>query len=343
MSDRDNWEKRLSDNSLTILVAILLIAVIATALVSGFYLAYFRNIPIEANPAPWGQFGDFFGGTLNPIFGFLSVMALLAALVIQGRELKVSSEELKNSARALDAQNKTIIHQSFEQTFFSWLENYRDMVKSIEYVAPQSMGGREFHGKRALRRWWEESLDKRSLASRILQLDNKVNNDISNLAGEQMFNAVVNEQPELVTDVAIEYWELLYRSNEYHLDSLFRNLYKLISWIDSQDELRMNWAQKWFYVSIVRAQLSWMEMVYLFYNGYTDRGMKFRRLIDKYALFDNLNFDSDQVIACVKKFPPSGRSYAETAYDSCLARRKLGLPESTEDTLAAAVVLTDPS
>lgn len=310
MADKETLEKWLSENSLTILVAILLAAVISAVLVIGFYVAYFKNVPIEANAGIWGQFGDFFGGTLNPIFGFLSVMALLAALVIQGRELKVSSEELRNSALALNAQNKAIAHQSFEQTFFSWLKSYKDMLGSVEYVIKEI----EFNGGRALRRWWVSSLT------------------VDHLGGPDS-----QKNPGLAKVAMLE-WERLYHNNEYQLDSLFRNLYRLILWVDSQHESRMSAAQKWFYISIVRAQLSWIEMVYLFYNGYTDRGKNFKQLVEKYALFDNLNFDSDAVILHIKEHGYNNVRYADTAYDSRLARKVLGLPESTEETLALAVI-----
>jgi len=131
-------------------------------------------------------------------------------------------------------------------------------------------------------------------------------------------------------------WAGLYENNEYQLDSLFRVLYRLIVWIDSQDEDRLTPAQKWLYVSIVRAQLSWIELVFLFYNGHTDQGKNFKRLADKYALFDNLNFATDSVIAIVKACPPDMLGYQPSAYDSKLARVAMGLPESSEQTLAMA-------
>lgn len=309
MANKEKLEKWLSENSLTVLFIILFVAVISAVMVVGVYWFYFNGVPVRSDPAPWGQFGDFFGGTLNPIFGFLSVMALLAALVIQSRELKISSEELKNSALALNAQNRAIAHQSFEQTFFSWLESYRDMLGSVEHVTNE----REFNGGRALRRWWVSSLT-----------DNYLGSADPNIPG--------------LAKVALGQWERLYRDNEYQLDSLFRNLYRLILWIDSQHGSRMSEAQKWFYISIVRAQLSWIEMVYLFYNGHTERGRNFKKLIEKYALFDNLNFDSDAVIAHIKEHGHDDVRYADSAYDSRLARKALGLPESTEETLAMAVV-----
>ena len=331
MADKENWEKQLSDNSLTILVAILFVAVISVVLIIGFYVVYFRGM---ASAATWGQVGDFFGGTLNPIFGFLSVMALLVALVIQSRELKVSSEELKNSALALNAQNKAIAHQSFEQTFFSWLDSYGDMLASVTYVYKEN----EYSGRNALKSYFEFHFSRKNLAA----IEEKHHPGLSRSQfGElslQDFEKRIVESPLVLTEAAIEAWSNLYKQNEYQLDSLFRNLYRLILWIDSQHPSRISLSQKWFYVSIVRAQLSWIEMAYLFYNGYTERGKKLNRLIEKYSLFNNLNFDSNRVIAHIREHGCSNIFYAETAYDSRLARIQLGLPESTEETLAMAVI-----
>lgn len=331
--EKKNWEKTLSDNSLSILAVILLIAIVSIVVVVGVYLYYFNNQAVLIDTEPWGQFGDFFGGTLNPIFGFLSMMALLAALVIQGRELKVSSEELRNSALALNAQNKAIAHQSFEQTFFSWLENYRDMLGSISQSESTSIvTGTEYSGTIALRKWMRTDLSTRDVLVKmeLYSGDDQYNNE--------MFERASNENADSVTMAAMALWDDLYIKREYQLDSLFRNLYRLILWIDSQSDDRISSAQKWLYVSIVRAQISWVEMAYLFYNGYTERGNKFKRLSEKYALFDNMNFDSEPVIAHVRKYPSRNISYADTAYNSCLARKQMGLPESTEETLAMAVI-----
>lgn len=333
MANKEKLEKWLSENSLAILVVILVMAMVSAVLVIGFYVVYFNNISIKADPAPWGQFGDYFGGTLNPIFGFLSVMALLAALVIQSRELKVSSQELRNSALALEAQNRAIAHQSFEQTFFSWLENYRDMLSSIRQSETLSIvTGTEHSGRIALRKWLDSHISIESLLFKM-ELHSGANQ-----YSKEIFERASNEEQYLVTKAAMDSWDDLYRNYEYQLDSLFRNLYRLILWIDSQGDDRISTAQKWLYVSIVRAQISWIEMAYLFYNGYTKRGSKFKRLAEKYALFDNMNFGSDPVIAHVRKYPPENISYADTAYDSCLARKILGLPESTEEALAMAVI-----
>ncbi|MDD3467670.1 MAG: hypothetical protein PHE67_11020 [Campylobacterales bacterium] len=70
----------------------------------------------------WGQFGDYVGGTLNPILGLLSLIVLLLVYVQNKEELELTRQELKNSATALAEQSKTLEIQRFEQTFFSLLE-----------------------------------------------------------------------------------------------------------------------------------------------------------------------------------------------------------------------------
>ena len=111
-------------------IALLLAAVVLfAAIVVKIYSSAFGTLafPNTATPstlisirAEWGQIGDFFGGVLNPLFGFTSLFALLVTIAYQARSLRVSSEELKlsrdelsKSSSALTSQNKAIELQSF--------------------------------------------------------------------------------------------------------------------------------------------------------------------------------------------------------------------------------------
>lgn len=99
----------------------------------GFYFAYFHENPISKSSEIWGQFGDYMGGVINPIFGFISVILLLytirqqqEALSLQRDELQATREELARSAKAQEASEKALNEQAnifkqqqFEQTFFS--------------------------------------------------------------------------------------------------------------------------------------------------------------------------------------------------------------------------------
>jgi hypothetical protein len=51
----------------------------------------------------WGEFGDFIGGTLNPLFSFLSLIALVLTVVLQGKQLNLAHAQLQNSKDELHA------------------------------------------------------------------------------------------------------------------------------------------------------------------------------------------------------------------------------------------------
>jgi hypothetical protein len=70
---------------------------------------YWWNFPtaIPLDNAKWGQFGDFFGGTLNPLLSFLGLIALLATLWVQNTELIATRTLFEQSVHA--QENQTIV------------------------------------------------------------------------------------------------------------------------------------------------------------------------------------------------------------------------------------------
>jgi hypothetical protein len=72
-----------------------------------FAIRVLKIPPTSADNAAWGQLGDFLGGTLNPIFGFLGFTAVLTTLYIQKRELTQTLNELKQS-REIASQGERI-------------------------------------------------------------------------------------------------------------------------------------------------------------------------------------------------------------------------------------------
>lgn len=94
------------------------IALAIASVVLIVFIANFYDQKISSLSANWGEFGDYFGGTLNPIFSFFSFIALLATILIQTKQLQTSTEELKLSreelrltreelARSATAQNES--------------------------------------------------------------------------------------------------------------------------------------------------------------------------------------------------------------------------------------------
>ena len=87
---------------LDILAGVLVIGLLFVAAVLGFYFFHFSG-PISSDPERWGQFGDYLGGTLNPLLSFLSLIALVLTVSMQRRQLELAREQLANSREELEA------------------------------------------------------------------------------------------------------------------------------------------------------------------------------------------------------------------------------------------------
>lgn len=126
----------------------LLIGYLGYQLFDKLYLPYFKevldpnnqlitlkktsNINDSSLIGDWGTFGDFIGGTLNPIIGFISIILLFATWFVTYRTLEVSREELKESTNALKDNagtqkeiQKTQKLQQFDSLFFNLLKNFQ--------------------------------------------------------------------------------------------------------------------------------------------------------------------------------------------------------------------------
>jgi hypothetical protein len=66
-----------------------------------------------ANRGDWGAMGDFFGGILNPLFTFITVMFLLYSLVLQHIELASSARSASDTAKN-NLEQERIAKESLE-------------------------------------------------------------------------------------------------------------------------------------------------------------------------------------------------------------------------------------
>ena len=107
-------------------------AVAAFLIILGLYIAYFKNLSVTNDSATWGTFGDYLGGTLNPIISFLALIGLLYTIHQQAQEMQATREELKQAAEQQYRQADIFNLQQFESTFFSLLEQHNKAVEKIE-------------------------------------------------------------------------------------------------------------------------------------------------------------------------------------------------------------------
>lgn len=128
-----------------VLRAILVMAFILLPLVFAFYYYKFSHFVLSGDQAIWGQFGDYIGGTLNPIFSFLTVILLIATVTLQNRQLRLSRMELSltrreltksseaqhKSQEALNMQAQIASKASKLNTISFLLEKYNNDIKAI--------------------------------------------------------------------------------------------------------------------------------------------------------------------------------------------------------------------
>lgn len=290
----------------------------------------FAKYPISDNVGDWGTFGDYVGGLLNPVVGLATVLLVIISITTQQKELRASLREMKTT-------NEATARMSFEQSMFAWLANYHSQINGIERG--------NYKGRRVMQHLYQQSLSPQmtvALGGRYLNIPVVIDSDEKaneayiriNVPGE----IGIRQMSERQLFAVIQY-QKLYRTHKSDFDAPFRTLYRLIRWID---ESQMNIEQKWHYCALVRSQISWVELVFLYYNGLIREGEKFAKYANKYALFDNLvssdgliRWASDELTICAPELRPVTRDggapwpYMKEAFSSSDAKIKLGLPFDT--------------
>jgi hypothetical protein len=132
----------------------------------------------------WGQFGDYVGGILNPLFSLTALFALLHTIELQREELHKSTEQLKASAEALAMQNDVLVRQRFETTFFQMLGLFNDVVRGMERSSDTK--GRSC--TRALSKILQSRIPDATKENIYIQYRDNFYNDFSYLLGHYFLN-----------------------------------------------------------------------------------------------------------------------------------------------------------
>lgn len=98
-------------------------------------------------PLTPGEFGDMFG-TTNALFSGLALIGIVAAILLQQQELKQSTTELRNSARALTRQVELAADTARIQTL--------PILISVQKTRVETCGGNDFEhfAKREFNEAW---------------------------------------------------------------------------------------------------------------------------------------------------------------------------------------------
>lgn len=256
-----------------------------------------------------GQFGDFFGGVLNPLLSFMALLGVLYTIRTQGQELKEAREETRIANRIQDKQTAVFERQNFESVFFRLIDVHARTAERVRSnKGPFDANGFQSVLSEVLQqyRYGCEDLDKaQSTASKpqYAALDTEAQTD-KQLLQEAFDNGVEGE-------------------SRIMLSQYYRNMYQILKLVDgfkifTGDEqtgkrspriIRLEYLQKRQYSNILRAQLSDDELKLLFFNCITPHGEGLKTYVEQYSLLKHLQ--RSKFLGGDRKL---FRFYEETAY-----------------------------
>jgi len=220
----------------------------------------------------FGEWGDFFGGVLNPILTFLTFMGLLITIIIQQKELRESRDEFKGQKEALEKQQEEMTIQSFDNKFFQMLNSFNKTTDSLN----ANVNGTNYQGKEVFKQLHDNLKEKIRFS---------YDEDLS--TGNTDKNKII-------------YFLKIFKDFNNMFDTTFKyyfiNLYQLIKFIDEdipyKGEKKLKYAKK--YTNLIRAQLSKSELILLAYNaiGIIEfSGQNYKKLIEEYSFFEHMRYD----------------------------------------------------
>lgn len=265
-----------------------------SAIVVAFYIFWFWKRPISQETESWGQFGDYIGGLINPFVGIVTVVLVIYSIRMQRRELKASLAEMKYA-------NTSAEKMRFEQTLFSWLSSYHELLREIKTG--------NYQGRQALVNIFHCNL---SMRNQLIKQKNPVNkkDDVINgciLWGFKNWKAGETCDDELgnlgflvsARKSVLEKYEEFYKNNRSNLKFFLNPLQKMFQWIDSSEVLTED--EKNHYFTIVLSQISWSELALIFYYCLGAEGKNFSIIANKYSIFESLYDDRDLLVKILKE------------------------------------------
>jgi hypothetical protein len=210
-------------------------------------------------------------GSVGTIWSLVSVILFYLTLRLQRKELGFQRDELELTRKELSGQknqmikqNDTLSQQQFENTFFQLLTLYNSIVNSID------IRGR--------------TLPKEVINSGrdCFEIFYKKISYIQAGKNNMIYDYEISESK---IEDSISAYNEFYNINKSDLSHYLRTIYHIIKFIDNSSIVN-----KKQYVAITRAQLSSYEQLIIFYNCLHENGKdKFKPLIEKYAIFKNLD------------------------------------------------------
>jgi len=223
--------------------------------------------------------GDFMAGTVASIWSLAGLFFIYVAFLGQKQQLlnqqleimysqlevKYTRLELSGQKEEMKEQNNTLRQQKFENTFFQLLSLFNSIVNSLDIRNRKTLA--------------VTTSGRDCFVVFYRRLANHLN---SIIYGEA---SAMKDLSEATAVQTVEAYDKLYSEDKSDMSHYFRTIYHIIKFVDKSEI-----ENKKQYISIARAQLSSYEQILIFYNCLHENGNeKFKPLIEKYALFKNID------------------------------------------------------
>ena len=214
-----------------------------------------------------GTFGDS-AGLLNALFSSLAFGGVILTIIWQVSE---NSRQRKDEHRI-----------QFESVFFNMTNTLEEIVSElkVEYEKTASL-----------------TTTMRSSAWGVVTppatpaTAPTTNKEPEYVTGRSVFKYLYEDRPlplmKVIEKEGIEGFE---REMYGMLDNYFRYLYRILKYIDGSKLI--NAEEKYEYAGMLRAHLSYMELIMVYYNCLSEYGCeKFKPLVERYHLLKNIRWD----------------------------------------------------
>ncbi|WP_143273342.1 hypothetical protein [Azospirillum palustre] len=201
---------------------------------------------VEARAA-YGQYGDFIGGSLNPILSFMSLIAVLFTVSLQITELQQNREELRETREVAVQQKRHFENEAKKTEIMQALQQYESEYEQRISVKTDSWSGGEYytvnqilnqHGENAASNSFNLTINEMKWGSSAVNFDNKIN---SVLLMMYKMDKLLEEYGKVSTIEGevplIEYYRIKYKyhavalsawrgNKEYSLSLISKGLFK---------------------------------------------------------------------------------------------------------------------
>lgn len=252
------------------------------------------NIIDDGLEGKWGAFGDFIGGILNPILGFITIILLLIA-----HNKDKTRDEKYHNQREIDLFLSRLENLKLSQ--YSYIQNIR-MIKKTEngdfedYAILGNMFFSVFFN--ILNRMYLEikdkvSNDEDSLKVAYLVLYYGVENYSLNISKSYDYLISSDKLEEIINiikkDIESVFGLVLFNGFRTQLSSYFRGLYHIMGVIENSTLISEK--EKYELSKDIRVQMSPQEQILLLVNSLTENGRKWNEkgYCIFFKLFRNVN------------------------------------------------------